>query len=257
MHDILDDKLQGITQPPRHSNNGLWIFTSITLGVLTAISVSYIFYQNQRIRDLNNLKVEYLQRIETITRKNSPDPTTQPINSTPNISSFSQSTNRAGWMKYRNESLGVSFEYPVELVDLKDLSQTNQMGAVRSITLISKKDRDASGRLIEILRVDNVFSPQTYGDISTPDSVESEKYSVQGKKYDALNYAMGEGGPCGGGSINTSAIRLKENLTIYKISISQQKNKDQDTCEGDSYDIYNTSSSTLKLVDNIIGTVEF
>lgn len=235
----------------------IWLIATVLLTVLVILALSYIFYQNKQLAQSALAVSQYIYKVQNLELQLSANNFSQSVASTVNIANFDNSSARTGWVKYSNETLGLSFEYPIEQLQLKEISNLDQGRTVVNIILVSKKTTDLSGNPLELFRVSNTYSAATYGDPAVPESIDQDAYLIDGKKYDAGNFILGEGNPCGGGSLKTREIRLKNNLAVYKMVLSQEKNKDQTNCSGDDFITFTTPTADLQLVDKIISTIQF
>jgi hypothetical protein len=177
-----------------------------------------------------------------------PTPTQKELNSIDHIIEIS---NRTGWITYTNNQLGISFQYPVSKLELR---QTNNEipGQGFEVSLYSKQ-KDFENNPIKLLSVSDSFHPLTYD--TQQKTTEFERFTIKGKKYDAEKYIIGEGSQCGGGSVETTLVKLKENLIIYKLKQSTHRNKDRQNCTSNDYDTLTTATQDLTLADEIIETI--
>jgi hypothetical protein len=180
------------------------------------------------------------------------EPSASPTTTVSN-SSF-ESSNRPGWVKYTNSGLGISFHYPIDQLELRETQDTNP--GVVEISLFTKQTKNLEGNPVQLVSVSNTYSPITYGDTNTPDSIDRARYTIQGQPYDAWNFVMGEGNPCGGGSVYTAIVKLKEHLVVTKYKIYGAENKDPETCSSNEFNEFTTPNKDLELADTIIGTIE-
>lgn len=233
-----------------------WKKVSIFLLVGIVVLIGVVLYQRFSLIRGERIRQEYFQKVqnseESLAEVRSRLENNTILKNVPNILNVDMSAAGNGWLVYENESRKIKFEYPAQYIKINELIQ----GDVWNLTLLSKRTKDLSDKNIALVHISNKLSPATYGDINSPDKVVTEKYEIQGEKYDVWNYGMGEGSACGGGSIHTEVIKLKEDLYLHLETLVQQKNVDAN-CQGNQYKDFRTPEIELNLVRTILNTIEF
>lgn len=151
---------------------------------------------------------------------------------------------------YFNETLGVGFTYPVGSVEIIE------QPAAHRVTVYSLETYSFSDKPLSLLSFQSNFNVSTYEDKNIPDEIIADAYRIQDRYYDAWQYSLGEGSRCGGGSLTTDAVILREDLFVMQFDHQQSRNTDP-ACEGEEFETRKTSAQDLAMANQIIQSIDF